>query len=109
MAQRLADDGYGFPIDVLDGEEALSCRREYESLEERAIGKKQGNKDQLNYPHVIFRFAYQIACHPKILDAVEAILGPDILVWGSSFFVKESHTAISVSSRGRTKICPAML
>ncbi len=97
LARRFADDGYVFPIDVLDGEVALSCRRELESLEERAIGKKLGNKDQLNYPHVIFRFAYQIACHPKILDAVEAILGPDILVWGSTFFVKEPHTAIYVS------------
>ena len=67
------------------------------SLERRTKGKKLGNKDQLNYPHVIFRFAYQIACHFNILDAVEAILGPDILVWGSTFFVKEPHTDSFVS------------
>lgn len=97
VARRFADDGYVFPIDVLDGEDALSYRRELESLEERALGRKLGNKDQLNYPHVIFRFAYQIACHPKILDTIEAILGPDILVWGSTFFIKEPHTKSFVS------------
>src|ERR1700743_1937175 len=27
--------------------------------------------------------------HPRILDAVEDVIGPDILVWTSTFFIKE--------------------
>jgi len=97
ITERFSSDGYVFPIDVLDREEALSSRRELESLEGRLDSMRVGNRDQLNYPHVIFRFAHQIACNPRILDAVEAILGPDILLWGSTFFIKEPHTKSFVS------------
>lgn len=76
---------------------ALSYRAELESLEHRIQGSRLGNKTQLNYPHVIFRFADAIVRAPRILDAVEAILGPDILVWGSTFFLKEPHSKSYVS------------
>ena len=68
-----------------------------ESLEQQADGTTLGNKRQLNHTHVIFRFAYRIATHPRILDAVEAVLGPDILIWGSTFFIKPPHGANFVS------------
>lgn len=97
ITERFARDGYVFPVDVLNREEALSSRRELESLEDRLDGMKVGNRDQLNYPHVIFKFAHQIACNPRILDAVESILGPDILLWGSTFFIKEPHSKSFVS------------
>jgi len=97
VARQFADEGYVFPVDVFSSQDALSYRHELEALEARASGSKLGNKEQLNYPHVIFRFARQIACQAAILDAVEAILGPDILLWGSTFFIKEPHTESFVS------------
>jgi ectoine hydroxylase-related dioxygenase (phytanoyl-CoA dioxygenase family) len=97
IAQQFADHGFVFPVDVFDRQEALSFRHELEGLEQRVGDRTLGNKDQLNYPHVIFRFAHQIACHTGILDAVEAILGRDILLWGSTFFIKEPHTEGFVS------------
>ena len=30
--------------------------------------------------------------HPRILDAVEDVIGPDILVWTSTFFIKEPQS-----------------
>ena len=30
--------------------------------------------------------------HPRILDAVEDVIGPDILVWTSTFFIKEPNS-----------------
>ena len=97
IAARFAGDGYIFPLDVLTREQAAAYRRKLEDLERRAGGSKLGNKNQLNYAHVIFRFAHELVTHPKILDAVEAILGPDILVWGSTFFLKEPHSETFVS------------
>ena len=97
IADRFAWDGYVFPLDILSQEQAAAYRAELESLEARSRGSKLGNKDQLNYPHVIFRFAHEIVTHPDLLDAVEAILGPDILIWGSTFFIKEPHTESFVS------------
>ena len=97
IAEAFAKDGFAFPLDVMTQAEAASYRQELEALERRAKGTKLGNKNQLNHPHVIFRFAHQIATHPRILEAVEAILGPDILVWGATFFLKEPHTPSYVS------------
>jgi hypothetical protein len=97
IADRFARDGYVFPVDVLSPDRAAAYRRDLEALERHARGQKLGNKNQLNFAHVIFRFAHEIVTHPKILDAVEAILGPDILVWGSTFFVKEPLTESFVS------------
>ena len=97
ITERFSRDGYVFPIDVLDADEALSGRLELESLEGCLDGMRVGNRDQLNYPHVIFKFAYRIATNPRILDAVESILGPDILLWGSTFFIKEPRSKAFVS------------
>jgi chlorinating enzyme len=97
IADRFARDGYVFPVDVLSPDQAAAYRRDLEALEQQTRGDTLGNKNQLNYPHVIFRFAHEIVTHPKILDAVEALLGPDILVWGSTFFVKDPHTESFVS------------
>ena len=33
---------------------------------------------------------YELCHNAKILDAVESVLGPDILCWGASLFVKEA-------------------
>ena len=30
--------------------------------------------------------------HPRILDVIEDVIGPDILVWTSTFFIKEPHS-----------------
>ena len=97
LAARFASDGYLFPVNVLSAGEASAARHELESLERRAGDSKLGNRAQLNYPHVVFRFAHRIVCHPRILDAVEQILGPDILVWGGTFFIKEPHTDSFIS------------
>jgi hypothetical protein len=97
IAARFARDGYVFPVEVLSRARAAAYRRELEALERRAGGRSLGNKSQLNYPHVIFGFAHEIVRHPRLLDAVEAILGPDILVWGATFFIKEPHSESYVS------------
>lgn len=97
IAEQFFEDGYAFPIDILNADETLSYRTQLESLEARLGDSTLGNKAQLNYPHVIFSFANEIVRIPAILDVVERILGPDILVWGSTFFIKEPHTESYVS------------
>ena len=97
LAAGFERDGFAFPVDVMGAEQAQQYRRELEALEDIAAGNKLGNNDQLNYPHVIFSFAYEIICNLQILDAVESILGPDILCWGSTFFIKEPHSESYVS------------
>lgn len=97
IADEYQRDGFAFPIDVMTEDEAFHYRQQLESLEPSARESSLGNNDQLNYPHVIFRFACEIVCNPPILDIVESILGPDILVWGSTLFIKEAHSDSYVS------------
>jgi non-heme Fe2+,alpha-ketoglutarate-dependent halogenase len=97
IAGRFAHDGFYFPLDVLSVEEAMGYRAELESLEAQIVGQRLGNKGQLNQAHAIFRFANSLVRHPRILDAVEEIIGPDILVWGSTFFTKEAGSPSYVS------------
>lgn len=97
IAESYRENGFYFPYDVMSPDDAAASRIQLEALEKANSGFSFGNKGQLNQAHVLFRFAYDIVVNPKILDAVEAIIGPDILVWGSTYFIKEpqSHSFIS--------------
>ena len=97
IAERFNRDGFHFPLRVLSQGEALACRAELERLEARIDNKELGHKNQINHGHVVFRFASDLIRRPRILDAVEGILGPDILCWSSTFFTKEPRTASYVS------------
>lgn len=48
-------------------------------------------------PYLIFESAYRIATYPGLLDAVESVLGPDILLWDGSYIVKEPCSESFVS------------
>jgi hypothetical protein len=39
-------------------------------------------------PHLLFTWLNDLIRHPRILDAVGDITGPNILCWGSSFFIE---------------------
>lgn len=85
-------DGYVFPIRVLGAEEAAYYRRCLETHESAAGQPLQGNFRHKT--HLLFTWADALVHHPKILDAVADVIGPDILCWTTNFFIKEP------SSRG---------
>lgn len=92
--RRYQDLGYHFPVPVMDPADALSLRRRLEDFEASA-GRLAGKMRQK--PHLLFTWLNDLIRHPRILDAVEDIIGPDILCWGTSFFIKEPRTRSFVS------------
>jgi non-haem Fe2+, alpha-ketoglutarate-dependent halogenase len=74
--QRYVNDGIVLPIRVLTAQEVSRFRCSFEEVEARAGGRLK----YAAHLHLYFRWAYDLATHPKVLDAVEDILGPDILV-----------------------------
>jgi len=88
-------DGYYFPIDVLTAAETRACRDRLETYERTAGGPIQGNLR--HKPHLLFPWMNELIRHPNILDPVESILGPDLLCWSTSFFIKEPNHAGFVS------------
>jgi non-heme Fe2+,alpha-ketoglutarate-dependent halogenase len=87
--------GVSFPIPVLTAVEVARFRAEVEALEALLGGKPKPSA--MMQPHLFFRWAYELATHPAVLDAVEPVLGPDILVHSVSIFSKHPHTADFVS------------
>jgi non-haem Fe2+, alpha-ketoglutarate-dependent halogenase len=96
MAKILSDDavaaykrdGYYFPIDVLPDDETRELRRKLEAYERVNGGPIQG--DKRHKAHLYLTWLNDLIRSPKILDAVEDVLGPNLLCWSTSFFIKEA-------------------
>jgi len=88
-------DGFHFPVRVLPAAEARAYRDRLEE-QERALGGPLTG-DMRHKVHLLFTWANELARHPKILDAVEDVIGPDILCWSTTFFTKEAHSPSFVS------------
>ena len=82
--QSYQRDGFIFPIPVLTPDEVAGARH---SLEEVMVRCKT-SLSRLAWTHRYFRWAFGLASHPNLLDQVESILGPDILVWGTLILSK---------------------
>ena len=95
QVSRYRSDGFYFPVPVLSPAEARSYRDRLEANERTLGGPLSGNMRQK--PHLLFTWANELARHPKILDAVEDVIGPDILCWSTTFFTKEAHSPSFVS------------
>ena len=79
-------DGYIAPIDVLTKDEAEEVKREIEYIEKKWPNEIEGLGR--NYVHLISPVLDKVSHNSKILDAVESIIGKDILVCGTTLFIK---------------------
>jgi non-haem Fe2+, alpha-ketoglutarate-dependent halogenase len=83
--------GIAFPLRVLSTREADGFRRRCDELEAALGGKPR--TIEVRQMHLHFRWAYELATHPAILDEVEKLLGPDIVVWATELFSKHPQDA----------------
>ena len=88
-------EGYLAPVRVMGEGEARDIRAALETMEAGMGGPLKG--DARHKPHLLFPFLADLVRHPAILDAIEDVLGPDILCWSSNFFIKEAETLSFVS------------
>jgi hypothetical protein len=89
------DQGYLAPLPVMPEAEAAGLRDELERIETNMGGPLRG--DLRHKSHLLFPFLADLVRHPRILDPVEDLLGPDILCWTSNFFIKEAAAPSFVS------------
>ena len=89
------EQGFLSPIWVTGEDEALALRTTLESIEAGMGGPLRG--DLHHKTHLLFPFLADLVRDPKILDAIEDLLGPDILCWSSNFFIKEAADPAFVS------------
>lgn len=93
--EHYQQQGCLFPVNVLDRENAIRLRAELEGGE-----KMQGHpldRLQCNKSYLLYDWADELVHHPNILDAVESLLGPDILCYMTQLFTKEAGSMSYVS------------
>src|SRR5262245_63058693 len=84
-------DGLTFPISVLSAAEARLYRDSCDGLEKCLGGKPR--TIEVRQMHLHFRWAFELATHTAVLDAVEDLLGPDVLIWATELFTKHPQDA----------------
>jgi non-haem Fe2+, alpha-ketoglutarate-dependent halogenase len=93
--RRYHEQGYLCPIRVLSPERAAAYRQKLEAAEAVNGGPFRGAMKQK--PHLLFTWLDELARDDRVLDAVEGVIGPNILCWASGFFTKEAHDPSYVS------------
>jgi non-heme Fe2+,alpha-ketoglutarate-dependent halogenase len=86
-------DGYLFPFPALSAAELAECNAGLARFE-NWLGKpvNEGDFRWRSASYVILPWVDALARHPKILDVVEDLIGPDILVYTATWFIKEAQS-----------------
>jgi hypothetical protein len=89
-------NGFAFPQRAIAADAAAAWVERYEFYE-RMLGMK-GRVGILRFkPHLCFTWMYDLVSHPTVLDAIERLVGPDILCVGSIVWLKDARDPAFVS------------
>jgi len=85
--------GYCWPCRAFKAREAKLLQGKFTAYWEANIGRFEGclPRERIALQidtHFALRWVYELAARPEILDAVEQVLGPDILIWNTHWFPK---------------------
>jgi len=83
------DEGYVAPVNALSKDEANEIRNEIELIENKWPKELEGSGR--NYVHLISTVFDKIAHNNNILNAVESIIGKNILICGTTLFIKNPN------------------
>ena len=87
--KQYKDEGFVSPINVFSKEKAKEIRDEIELIE-KEIPEELEKSGRYN-AHLISPLLDEVTHNPKILDAVESLIGEDILVCGTTLFIKNPN------------------
>lgn len=84
VVERYERDGIVYPLPVLSSSEVTHYRT---ALEKVVAGGEDGRK-RFDNLHLYFPWAYRLATNEALLDAVETVLGSDLVIDGTLVFYK---------------------
>ena len=90
---RYHRDGFISGIPILSKGESLLHREQLE----RAETALEHSLHYFNKVHTVMRSPYELATHPRLLDIVAMILGPDIVLYNVTYIIKEPNSRTFVS------------
>lgn len=80
-------EGYLMPFDGLDERESRELRAFFDGVLAAYMEMGRGSY-AINTAHLRFARLYELVRHPRIVDTVADLLGPNVVCWGSHFFCK---------------------
>ncbi|MEM9355863.1 MAG: phytanoyl-CoA dioxygenase family protein [Pseudomonadota bacterium] len=89
--------GFVFPIDVVSAQEALALRQDLERAEQELADDPERLALLRAYPDRLLPSFDRLIRNDNLIAAASAVLGPDLMVWSSAFFIKEANSAKIVS------------
>lgn len=92
LAATFQQDGFISGVPIVSAQEAESHRKLLEDAE-----AAHGALHYLPKIHTIFQSPYQLATSPKVLDIVEQLIGPNILLFNVTYIIKEANAPSHVS------------
>jgi len=95
MREQFELDGFLIGLPVEDARGVERVRADFNRLE-AAEGRERCAIGLID-THFEQRFVWELATHPAVLDAVCAIIGPDVLLLATQFFCK--YPGVTVSAR----------
>ncbi len=88
--QQYNRTGYLMPFDGLDAGESAEIRAFFDGVLAAYMELGRGSY-AINTAHLRFSRIYSLVRHPRIVDTVADLLGPNVVCWGSHFFCKMPH------------------
>ena len=87
--KQYEDEGFVSPINIFSKEKAKEIRNEIELIEKQM--PKELDKSGRYNAHLISPLLDEVTHDSRILDAVQSIIGEDILVCGTTLFIKNPN------------------
>ncbi len=84
-------NGIIYPLEALARAEAEDLHAKFYALKARMENWSSGK--QILKAHIVSTWVSELVHHAAMLDAVEKLIGPDILCWSASFFAKEAKNS----------------
>ena len=97
VASRYRRDGFVFPIDVVTIEESNRLRADLEGAEAELADDPERLGLLRSYPDRLLPSFDSLIRNEHLVSAASAVLGPDLLVWSASLFIKEARSEKIVS------------
>ena len=82
--------GFVSPLPVFNDDEVAELRSKFESFETLCGGKEAaaGKRTDL---HLIQQWAWDVVTDPRIVEPILDVLGPNVLLWSTNWFIKEAN------------------
>jgi len=94
--RQFNERGYLFPLEVFDTREVTALRAYCDDLFAKALAAGFGSYD-INGWHCHCAGLYDLCTEPRVLDLVQDLLGEDLILWGTHFFLKQPGDRKQVS------------